>query len=168
VLACFSQIDENTDSLKVVRFIKKVEQSTVNSSNTVAIKICDGDEIILDAGVEGATYKWNTDEVEKTITIYEAGKYKVTITPNNSDNSSSVKIFKVSYIKGPTINRVISEGKDLKVYPTVSGSYEYSLNGYDFQKSNKFKGLKSGAYQFYARKTDSCQVAGAAFRYFKL
>mgnify|MGYP006358104789 FL=1 len=58
----------------------------VNSSLPVSLgsdtTICAGSSITFDAGYPGAIYTWNNSATTQTITVTDAGKYKVTV--NNS------------------------------------------------------------------------------------
>jgi len=144
------------------------EESTIFKPY-VQIKMCLGDEVVIDAGIENSYYDWNTEEYEKTITVYEPGKYVVTITKEEDENYLYTRTFYVKGVEGPSINRIsVDENNDVKVHMREYGSYEYSSNGEDFQKSNIFKKLKNGPYQFFARDTDSCQATGPVFRFIKL
>jgi GH18 family chitinase/PKD repeat protein len=59
---------------------------TVNS-NTVSlgsdISICSGSSTILDAGIGGVTYAWNTAETTQTISVSTAGEYHVSVIDAN-------------------------------------------------------------------------------------
>lgn len=141
-------------------------------SNTyINVNMCLGDEVILD-GDEGddSYYDWSTEEYEKTITVYDPGKYVVTITKEADENFLATKTFIVKGALGPAINRILilEENNAVKVFTREEGSYEYSSNGKDFQASNIFENLKNGPYEFYARDTDSCEAVGPVFRFIKL
>lgn len=145
-------------------------QSTVSNSY-VTIIMCAGEEVILDGG-EGDNdyYEWSTEEYEKTITVYDPGKYEVIITKEADENYLAKKIFYVKGVEGPAINRVVilEDNQTLKVIPREEGNYEYSIDREIYQASNIFKNLKNGPYEFFARDTDSCQAVGPVFRFIKL
>ncbi len=146
-----------------------IESSVSNSYITVTM--CLGDEVVLDGDDgEDSYYDWSTEEYEKTITVYDPGKYVVTITKEEDENYLAVKTFYVKGAEGPAINRISVKKEDntIKIYTREDGNYEYSLNGKDFQASNIFENLKNGPYEFYARDTDSCEAVGPVFRFIKL
>lgn len=147
----------------------KIQSSVSNSYITIIM--CLGDEVTLD-GDEGedSYYEWSTGEYEKTITIYEPGKYEVIITKEEDINFIGKKTFYVKGAAGPAINRVfvMDDNKTLKVFTREDGNYEYSANGKDFQSSNIFENLKNGPHEFFVRDTDSCQAVGPVFRFIKL
>lgn len=140
------------------------------SKTYITIKMCLGDEVELDGGEgEDSYYDWSTEEYEKTIMVYEPGRYVVTITKETDENYLATKTFYVKGVTGPAINRVsVEDNNDVKIHTREAGNYEYSFNGKDFQESNVFKNLKNGPYQFLARDTDSCQATGPVFRFIKL
>lgn len=145
-------------------------QSTVSNSY-VTISMCVGEEVTLDGGEgEDAYYDWSTEEYEKTITVYDPGRYVVTITKEEDENFLAKKTFYVKGVKGPAINRVVilEDNQTLKVIPREEGNYEYSIDREVYQASNIFKNLKNGPYDFFARSTDSCQAVGPVFRFIKL
>jgi len=157
---CFAQTDGKSNTSILSSF----------SNAYITVKMCLGDEVTLD-GDEGdnSYYDWNTEEYEKTITVYEPGKYVVTITKEDDVNFLATKTFYVKGAEGPAINRVsVEENNDVKIHMREYGNYEYSSDGKDFQESNIFKNLKNGPYQFFARDTDSCQATGPVFRFIKL
>lgn len=145
-------------------------QSSVSNSY-ITVVMCLGDEVTLD-GDEGeeSYYDWSTDEYEKIITVYEPGKYVVTITKEEDVNFIAKKTFYVKATTGPSINRVLvtDDKKTVKVFTREEGDFEYSSNGKDFQASNIFENLKNGPYEFFARETNSCQAVGPVFRFIKL
>lgn len=145
---------------------KTTKPPTTDSSEN--IEMCLGEEVILDAGIDNYYYDWSTEEYEKTITVYEPGKYVVTITNEEDENYLITKTFYVKLVVGPVINRIISEENELTIYMRELGDYEYSLDAKKFQKSNVFKGLKNGSYQFFARNTDSCKAISPPFYFVKL
>lgn len=51
--------------------------------NGIDTVICSGSEVILDAGMSGATYYWSTDDSGQAITVRDTGIYTVTITDVN-------------------------------------------------------------------------------------
>ncbi|HRO45955.1 PKD domain-containing protein, partial [Agriterribacter sp.] len=77
----------------------------VNISSTLPVSlgndttICAGSSITLDAGYPGATYTWNTPDASQTITVSDAGVYKVTV--NNSGCVGEAQI-EVSLMPGAT------------------------------------------------------------------
>lgn len=60
----------------------------------------------------------------------------------------------------PTINDFLGNDNSVELIPpTTGGSYEYSLNGINFQTSNLFTGLSIGNYTAYIRNTNTCEYS---------
>jgi len=60
-----------------------------------AIVLCKGNTIVLDAGEGFATYKWSTGEVSRTITVSEAGTYRVETIDENGCKAIDQVVVKV-------------------------------------------------------------------------
>jgi hypothetical protein len=55
--------------------------------------ICEGSDLVLDAGAGLAKYEWSTGETTRTITVNDAFEYSVTVTDiNNCSNSDKILI----------------------------------------------------------------------------
>lgn len=52
--------------------------------------ICEGENILLDAGNPGANYLWNTGAITQSITAAEAGNYSVTVTNDQGCTDTDV------------------------------------------------------------------------------
>ncbi len=60
----------------------------------------------------------------------------------------------------PTVNDFLGNDNSVELTPpTASGSYEYSLNGTNYQTSNVFTGLSTGNYTAYIRDTNTCEYS---------
>lgn len=71
---------------------------TVNSLPLVNIgddqHICNGSDLLLDAGPGFTDYSWSTGEAIRTVTVNSEGEYSVTVTDNNScSNSDNIFIY---------------------------------------------------------------------------
>ncbi|MBL7734543.1 MAG: PKD domain-containing protein [Chitinophagaceae bacterium] len=71
--------------------------------------LCEDNELILDAGNPGATYVWNTGETSQTISVYDPGKYEVTVTKDGCSATDSIKVKVVSAL-APDFNFVKLSG----------------------------------------------------------
>jgi len=71
---------------------------TVNSLPTVELgtdkHICEGSDLVLDAGANLTGYNWSTGETTRTITVNAEAGYSVTVTDNNNcSNSDNIYIY---------------------------------------------------------------------------
>ncbi len=93
--------------------IKSVNGCIINSSTNVVIRplpvaalgndtsICEGDQIVLNAGNPGYSYLWNTNATTQTIAITDSGTYTVTVTtPYNCVHTEDQH---VAYLPSPRV-----------------------------------------------------------------
>jgi hypothetical protein len=59
-----------------------------------ATHICDGSELVLDAGPDFSAYSWSTGAITRTITVNSEALYSVTVTDNHTcSNSDNIYIY---------------------------------------------------------------------------
>ncbi len=56
------------------------------------VSLCQGESLLLDATLPGATYLWNTGAITPTITAVNTGTYWVTVTQGPCDASDTVQV----------------------------------------------------------------------------
>lgn len=128
--------------------------------------LCEGRNILLNAGNNYDSYTWSTGETSQLITITQPGNYSVVVTENHGTTTcTSTKNFTVVNSNAATIQEIISaDWTDNNNTITVQlsnnsqGDYEYSLNGIDFQDSNIFNNLEAGEYTVYVRDKNGCGI----------
>ncbi|MCD8519183.1 MAG: hypothetical protein LRY32_06810 [Flavobacterium sp.] len=94
-------------------------------------------------------YNWSTNETSSAIIISQPGNYSVTVSENHGTLvCSTTKNFTVVNSNIGTISEIITSDwtqneNTISVLLSSNsvGSYEYSLNGIDFQDNNTFYGL---------------------------
>lgn len=119
------------------------------------LPLCQGQTIILDAGIAGMTYSWSTREATQTIPVDKGGTYTVLVT--NSDNCSSTKTIIVDEHLIPQINSINVNGTTVTINLVKSEDYfEYSVDGSDFRASNVFYDVSGGLHNAYARDKTGC------------
>ncbi|SHM78669.1 gliding motility-associated C-terminal domain-containing protein [Flavobacterium saccharophilum] len=121
------------------------------------LPLCQGQTIILDAGLEGMTYLWSTSTGEATqkIPVSKGGTYTVVVT--NSNDCSSTKTIIVDEHLVPQINDVVVNGTTVTINLVKDEDYfEYSVNGNDFQSSNVFYDVSGGLHNAYAKDKTGC------------
>lgn len=93
--------------------IRSIHGCEINSATNVVIRplpvphlgndtsICDGDQIVLDAGNPGYSYLWNTGATSQTVSVSDSGTYSVTVTtPYDCVHSEDKHI---SYLPSPRV-----------------------------------------------------------------
>lgn len=129
--------------------------------------ICEGSSITVDAGFGYDNYNWSTNETSSAIIISQPGNYSVTVSENHGNIiCSTTKNFTVVNSNIGTISEIITSDWtqnentiSVLLSSNSAGSYEFSLNGIDFQDNNTFYGLENGEYTVYVRDKNGCGVS---------
>jgi gliding motility-associated-like protein len=131
--------------------------------NETAI-LCETKSVLLDAGINNVTYNWSTTETAKSISVSSPGTYTVTVTsPNGCTN---LKTIVVTENLIPIITNVVIDGRQVTIITAISGDYEYSLDGINYQNSNVFENTIGGVKKAYVREKNNCGKATFDFTLF--
>lgn len=131
-------------------------------------QICAENESLNIDGGDFETWEWldvnyDTIGVERTINITEPGDYGLTVTKYNAGNTCQKTVFftvdRTDDI-GSISHNVTGIESDMKlsIETEVSGDYEYSIDGINFQSSNYFN-VSPGIYDLYVRDRSGCATA---------
>lgn len=129
-----------------------------------SVPLCERSNITIDAGFGFDSYTWSTGSTSQVISISQAGIYSVTVTQNHGNVvCSSTKNFTVILSNTATITSIethdwTDNDNTIVVNATGLGDYEYSIDGINYQTSNTFSGLSSGAYVVYIRDKNGCGI----------
>jgi len=137
---------------------------TINESLQVedeVLQICDGETLILDADLPGLSYSWSNGETTQEIEVVSPGNYSVNLT--TSEGCTNTKNFEVNQVDIAEIESVNSDLENIIVTPANEGDFEYSLDGNNFQTSNRFTSVASGIYTVYMRDLSSCNTVTQEF-----
>ena len=122
------------------------------------VGICNNNPTILVADSGYQSYTWNTGEVSQTISVSNPGIYTVII--ENADGCTKIKTFTVTNSQAPTIVSVdvtdLNDENRAEIIVAAAGSYEYSIDGINFQLSPVFTNLTGLIYTAYARDIFGC------------
>lgn len=123
---------------------------------------CEGESTVLNAGPEIlADFLWSTNETTATITVAEPGSYTVTGTDTNG--CPIQKTILLEQIELPVIDRIESDGVDVRVILVNQGTFEYALDDGPFQSSPFFEAVPSGPHQIAVRGATECNVVTQEF-----
>jgi gliding motility-associated-like protein len=159
----YVRIDSNDKCYQVVQLnLTLVSEPIIPISNTVSL--CQNENVTIDAGSGFDSYLWSTGETSQSIIVAAAGSYSVTVTQNHGTAiCSSTKDFSVQLSNAATISKIETQdwtdSKNViavELADTSLGSYEYSLDGINYQDSNTFLDLISGDYTVYVRDKNGC------------
>ncbi|MEL1244103.1 choice-of-anchor L domain-containing protein [Flavobacterium sp. DGU11] len=128
------------------------------------LTLCADTSETLDAGSGFTSYSWDTDPVQttSTITVDEPGIYTVTLTNTfGCEGSKTFTLTPSGRAKDATfeINDLTGNNNTVTVSPVGPGTYEYSIDGIDYQESPVFDQLTAGEYTIYIRDTKGCGPA---------
>ncbi len=128
--------------------------------------LCENVPIMLTTEETYTSYRWNTGETTKSITVGEPGMYTVTVT--NENNCSATKTITVEQIDQPVIETIVSVNEDIVVTAENSdtNAYEYALNDGAFQDSPVFELVEGGIHQIHVRGKNDCPVVSEEFHHF--
>jgi gliding motility-associated-like protein len=127
--------------------------------------VCENGFVTLTADAGFDSYSWSTGANTRSIIITQGGNYAVNVTKNNGTLvCSSSKNITVEVSERATITAVetidwTSNDNVITVFVDGSGTYEYSVDGNNFQISNQFFGLPNGAYTVYVNDIKGCGIA---------
>ncbi|SDS80758.1 T9SS type B sorting domain-containing protein [Winogradskyella sediminis] len=136
------------------------------------IAICEQENYkIIDAGYGFNSYEWSTGDTSQTITVTDEnlGEYWVTVYEDyGSYSCTSTKTFQIIASNSATISHIniedwTVEDNSITIHldDTSNGDYEYSIDGINFQESNRFTSLFSGEYDIYVRDKNECGITTA-------
>lgn len=122
--------------------------------------LCPGENITISIPQNFDSYQWSDGSTTSTITITQAGNYSLTVTKNNcttsrtfivtaSEPATIVDVLVTDFTLSENIVEVIAQG---------FGTYEYSLNGIDYQDSPVFTNVDSGSYMIHVRDKNGCGI----------
>jgi gliding motility-associated-like protein len=118
--------------------------------------LCENKTLTLDAGISNVSYLWSTSETTKQITISTPGTYSVTVS--TQQNCSNTKTITVLQHDIPKIQEVIVENNNATIIANGFGSFEYSIDGVNYQNSNEFTVNDGGKYMAYVREKYGCGI----------
>lgn len=125
------------------------------------LQICPDSSLLLDAGIEGQEYEWNSGETSRTLGIDSPGTYSVEIT--NQNDCSALKTFTVEEVPDAEISEVISREGSVTIIPQFQGDFLYSLDGNNYQPSAFFENVPGGIYTAYIKDLADCKMDSREF-----
>ncbi|PRP65893.1 T9SS type B sorting domain-containing protein [Nonlabens agnitus] len=109
--------------------------------------------------------EWSTGSTTNLVSITEPGSYSVTVY-NEYDSviCETFREFTVVPSIVPEIERIdvqdfSQNSNSIEVVLSSQGSFEYSIDGFSFQRPNVFEGLDAGTYEVTVRDISGCGVS---------
>ncbi|GGE26516.1 T9SS type B sorting domain-containing protein [Psychroflexus planctonicus] len=133
----------NGDCVNPNRTPVSLEISSIPENQPESFNICPGDELNLDATLEGATYQWSTGETTAEISVSESGVYSVQRT---IAGCSATKEFEVIVNEAAVVQNIRTVNNDIVIDLENEGDFLFSVNGQIFQSSPIFEDVPGGEY----------------------
>lgn len=156
--SCYDNI-----SFPITLVVNTFEEDIVDET----IGICENNSIILDAENGFFSYTWNTNPTQTSQTISVSNSGIFTVTLENASGCFKTKTFTVIGSEIATIENIeindFAENNTATILVSGNGSYEYSLNGLDYQDTAIFENLDSGEYTVYVNDKNSCGLVTKSF-----
>jgi gliding motility-associated-like protein len=131
----------------------------------VTLGFCNGNTIQLNAGNGFVSYNWSTNENSQTINVNSPGVYTVIL--ENNFNCTVTRTFIVVGSAIATIENIeitdFSSSNSALIEVNGIGSYEYSLDGINYQDNNLFINLEPGEYTVYVNDKNGCGLVIETF-----
>nr|WP_169933418.1 T9SS type B sorting domain-containing protein [Nonlabens sp. Ci31] len=121
--------------------------------------ICAGVAETIDAGPGFSSYLWSTGETTQTIDVASGGDYTVTVTNSDGcDSTATVTVVEsdVAVIERIDVGQFEVNTNTLTAIVTGSGDYEFSLDDFVYQDSQRFNNLYPGFYTIYVKDKNGC------------
>jgi len=122
--------------------------------------LCPGENITISISQNFDSYQWSDGSTTSTITITQAGNYSLTVTKNNCITSRTfiVTASEPAIISDVLVTDFTISNNVVEVIVQGLGTYEYSLNGIDYQDSHTFTNVDSGSYMIHVRDKNGCGI----------
>ncbi len=118
--------------------------------------LCQNQQVNLDAGIAGMSYKWSTGETAQIIAVTTPGTYTVDVISPDPENCSSKKTIIVNEHLIPEISGVDVDGTKATIHLTKDADYyEYSVDGLT-QDSNVFYDVRAGLKTAFVKEKNGC------------
>jgi gliding motility-associated-like protein len=119
--------------------------------------LCPNGRLELDAGLAGLSYLWSTGETTQKITVSHPDTFMVALSSPAPESCSYTRSVIVTTPPNPEITNIVVDESNVVIQLHNSDAYfEYSLDGIQYQSSNRFVDVPAGLQTAYVRGPDSC------------
>ncbi len=157
----YDTLTECSGSAEIEVTVHSKPNANINALGDV--EFCDGDSVILDAGSGFKTYKWNTGDTSRLITVKQAGVFSVYVA-NEYDctNSDSIKITVFPKPSKPIITNV-----EDTLFSTLGDIYIWYRNDTLLKTIHSpwFVSHTDGKYRVIHRNLNGCESKSDIFTY---
>ncbi|HEY0092352.1 MAG TPA: T9SS type B sorting domain-containing protein, partial [Flavobacterium sp.] len=126
------------------------------------IYICAGGVQNLTVADTFQQYEWSSGETDTaSIQVPSPGNYSVTVTDNfgcTQTKNFTVILSEPATIIGADVNDFAGDENSVTIIYSGSGSYEFSLDGANFQNAPIFQGIAAGEYELTINDVNGCGI----------
>ncbi|QYJ67415.1 T9SS type B sorting domain-containing protein [Flavobacterium litorale] len=146
----------STTSFKL--FVGDYQEPRIVTTGTV----CDDIELMLTADAGYSSYLWSNGETTRSIFVTEPGTYSVIVEKAyGTEMCDGFTEIEVKASEKPEIVKIetadwTEDSNTITVYVDGNGTYEYSVDGANYQESNVFENLPAGVYDVFVRDASGC------------
>ena len=124
--------------------------------------MCEESSKQLSVSTGYTSYLWTTNENSNAIRVTSPGEYLVTVTDENGceiTKKFTVNISQIATITGVTVNDFAGKENSVLIQYTGNSSYEFSIDGFNFQDDPLFEGVAPASYYATARDKNGCGLS---------
>ena len=151
----YAKIVNGSDCYGIIK-IKLEVKSFPNFTPTTQI-LCENSSSTLSVASGFESYSWNIGQITNSIQVNSPGTYFVTVT--NSDGCTATKTFTVTLSNVAVITNVLVKdfagpSNSAEIHYEGIGTYQFSIDGINYQGSPLFQNIVAGTYQAYIKEND--------------
>lgn len=158
----YSVTGTDTNGCEITVFINVI----VNSLPVVTLtdaSMCPGDSTVLDAGLSGMSYVWNTGQTTQDISITQNGSYTVTVTDGNGctdSDQATISLYPLPQVSaGPDLD--ICNGESISL--TATGGVSYLWNTGDSTTVINITPVSNISYSVVSTDANGCSDTASVY-----
>ncbi len=155
----YARVVNGSDCFGIIKITLKINTFKPAKFQDETVYICNGVPIPISIAMGFKTYKWTNGDIVNMTTVAKAGQYSVTVT--NVNDCKATKKFNVidsgtAIITAIDVNDFSGTENTILINYSGAGTYEFSLDGINFQTSNFFTNVNIGSYFITIRDINGC------------
>lgn len=154
----FARVFNGSDCYGVFKITLNILSFIGNIFQDETKYICPNKNLKLEVPI-GYSYIWNNgNTVDNFINVLSTGTYTVKVTKANCSITKTFNVLDSDLAKiiSVDVNDFNENGNTILVNYSGNGSYEFSINGIDFQDNPKFDNVEIGEYYITIRDRNKC------------
>ena len=155
----YARIINGPDCYGIVPVSLQINTFNPSGFSDETLYLCSGNPISLSVATNFSSYLWSNGATTNAIAVSTAGTYTVIVT--NINGCSATKTFivlasEIAIFESLLVNDLSNEANTIQVNVNGIGTYEYSIDGFNYQDQNTFSNLMPDQYTVYVRDKNGC------------